>query len=73
VFAFLPHDERWKKLYSEDFSVDEMKTIIGALDQTMWQAGFMAEKALGRADRRQRQSNRVLNTWPGCAAGEKEK
>jgi hypothetical protein len=47
VFAFLPHDQRWQKLYSEDFSVDEMKTIIGALDQAVWQAGYVAEKHWG--------------------------
>ena len=47
MFAFLPHDERCKKLYSEDFGVDEMKTIIGALDQAVRQADFMAEKRWG--------------------------
>ena len=67
VLAFLPHDERlkrlsllptcgtkfyrfdgaWKKLYSEDFSVDEKKTIIDALNQAVRQAGFKAEKHWG--------------------------
>ena len=67
VLAFLPHDERlkrlsllptcgtkfyrfdgaWKKLYSEDFSVDEKKKIIGALNQAVRQAGFKAEKHWG--------------------------
>ena len=67
VLAFLPHDERlkrlsllptcgtkfyrfdgaWKKLYSEDFSVDEKKKIIDALNQAVRQAGFKAEKHWG--------------------------
>jgi hypothetical protein len=67
VVAFLPHDERlkrlsllptcgtkcyrfdgaWKKLYSEDFTGDEKKKIIGALDQAVGQAGFKAEKHWG--------------------------
>jgi phosphomannomutase len=67
VLAFLPHDERLKrlsllptcgtkfyrfdraqkkKLYSEDFSIDEQKTI-GALDQTVRRAGFVADKHWG--------------------------
>jgi hypothetical protein len=66
VFAFPPHDERWKKLYSEDFSVDEMKTIIGALDQPVWQAGFMAEKHWGEPieDR----DSQIASSAPGQAA-----
>ena len=67
VLAFLPHDERlkrlplllscgtkfyrfdgaWKKLYSEDFNVDEKKTIISALDQAERKAGFKAERHWG--------------------------
>ena len=67
VLAFLPRDERlkrlsllptcgtkfyrfdgaWKKLYSEDFTAAEKKTIIGALDQAVRKAGFEAEKHWG--------------------------
>ena len=67
VLAFLPHDERlkrlsllptcgtkfyrfdgaWKKLYSEDFNVDEKKAIISALDQEVRKAGFKAERHWG--------------------------
>ncbi len=67
VLAFLPQDERlkrlsllptcgtkfyrfdgaWKKLYSEDFTAAEKKTIIAALDQAVRQAGFEAEKHWG--------------------------
>ena len=67
VLAFLPHDERlkrlsllptcgtkfyrfdgaWKKLYSEDFSVDEKKTIIDAINKAVPKAGFKAEKHWG--------------------------
>ena len=67
VLAFLPHDERlkrlsllptcgtkfyrfdgaWKKLYSEDFTAAEKKTIIAALDQSVRKAGFEAEKHWG--------------------------
>jgi HAD superfamily hydrolase (TIGR01484 family) len=67
VLAFLPHDERlkrlcllptcgtkfyrfegaWTKLYSEDFTGDEKKTIIAALDQAVRQAGYIAEKRWG--------------------------
>ncbi len=67
VLAFLPHDERlkrlsllptcctkfyrfdgaWTKLYSEDFTAAEKKTIIAALDQSVRKAGFEAEKHWG--------------------------
>ena len=67
VLAFLPHDERlkrlsllptcgtkfyrfdgtWKKLYSEDFTVDEKKTITDAVNRAVIQAGFKAERHLG--------------------------
>ena len=67
VLAFLPHDERlkrlsllptcgtkfyrfdgaWKKLYSEDFNVDEKRRIIAALHQAVEQAGFTAAKHWG--------------------------
>jgi HAD superfamily hydrolase (TIGR01484 family) len=67
VLAFLPNDERlrrlfllptcgtkfyrfdgaWKKLYSEDFTIDEKKTIIAALDQAVRQAGYTAEARWG--------------------------
>jgi phosphomannomutase len=67
VLAFLPHDERlkrlsllptcgtkfyrfdgaWTKLYSEDFTAAEKKTIIGALDQAVRKAGFEVEKHWG--------------------------
>ena len=67
VLAFLPNDERlkrlfllptcgtkfyrfdgaWKKLYSEDFTGDEKKAIIAALNQAVRQAGYTAEKHWG--------------------------
>jgi phosphomannomutase len=67
VLAFLPRDERLKrlsllptcgpkfyrfdgagkKLYSEDFTAAEKRTIIGALDQAVRKAGFEAERHWG--------------------------
>ena len=44
---FYRFDGSWKKLYSEDFAVDEKKKIIGALDSAVQQAGFKAEKHWG--------------------------
>ena len=40
-------DGAWKKLYSEDFTAAEKRTIIGALDQAVRKAGFEAEKHWG--------------------------
>jgi HAD superfamily hydrolase (TIGR01484 family) len=37
----------WKKIYSEDFTVDEKKKITGALKQALESAGFKAEPAWG--------------------------
>ena len=67
VLAFLPHDERlkrlsllptcgtkfyrfdgtWKKLYSEDFTVDEKKAITDAVNKVVIQAGLKAERHWG--------------------------
>ena len=41
---FYRFDGAWKKLYSEDFTVDEKKAIIAALDRAVRQAGYTAEK-----------------------------
>ncbi len=41
---FYRFDGAWKKLYSEDFTVDEKKAIIAALDHAVRQAGYTAEK-----------------------------
>ena len=44
---FYRFDGAWKKLYSEDFTVDEKKAIIAALDHAVRQAGYTAEKHWG--------------------------
>ena len=46
---FYRFDGAWKKLYSEDFSPDEKKSIIGALTQAVRQAGFDSEKHWGES------------------------
>jgi HAD superfamily hydrolase (TIGR01484 family) len=40
-------DGGWKKLYSEDFTADDKKKIISALDRAVDQAGFRAQKHWG--------------------------
>src|SRR5208337_1051100 len=50
-----------KKLYSEDFSVDEKKTIIDAINTAVPQARLRGGKTLGRLDRRSRQPNHFLS------------
>ena len=44
---FYRFDGDWKKLYSEDFSADDKKKIISALDQAVDRSGFRAEKHWG--------------------------
>ena len=44
---FYRFEGAWKKLYSEDFSAAEKKTIIAALNRAVDQAGFRAEKHWG--------------------------
>ena len=44
---FYRFDGAWKKLYSEDFTVDEKKAIIAALDHAVRQTGYTAEKHWG--------------------------
>ncbi len=41
------YDGAWQKLYSEDFSVDEKKTIIDAINKAVLEAGFKTEKHWG--------------------------
>ncbi|MCS3733161.1 HAD-IIB family hydrolase [Mucilaginibacter dorajii] len=37
----------WKKIYSEDFTVDEKKKIIDSLNQAVEKSGFKADKTWG--------------------------
>jgi phosphomannomutase len=39
----------WKKIYSEDFTTDEKKKIIGSLQKAVQAAGFKVEKVWGEA------------------------
>jgi len=93
VLAFLPHDERlkrlsllptcgtkfyrfdgaWKKLYSEDFNVDEKKAIISALDEAVRKAGFRADRHWGEPIE-DRDSQITFSAWgPAAPLDEKEK
>ena len=44
---FYRFDGDWKKLYSEDFSADDKKKIISALNQAVDRSGFRADKHWG--------------------------
>ena len=44
---FYRFDGDWKKLYSEDFSADDKKKIIGALDRAVDRSGYQSQKHLG--------------------------
>jgi HAD superfamily hydrolase (TIGR01484 family) len=44
---FYRFDGSWKKLYSEDFTAEDKKKIIGALDQAVDRSGFRADKHWG--------------------------
>ncbi len=47
--AFFQYAGEWKKLYSEDFTADEKKAIVSALDQAIGTAGFQVDKTWGEA------------------------
>lgn len=44
---FYRYERTWKKLYSEDFSADEKKTIIDGLNKAIDQSGYRAKKHWG--------------------------
>jgi phosphomannomutase len=44
---FLRYDGDWKQLYAEDFTADEKKKIIDALNKAFDQSGFRPEKHWG--------------------------
>ena len=44
---FFRYAEGWKKLYEEDFTVDEKTKIIASLRKAVAEAGFKAEKVWG--------------------------
>jgi hypothetical protein len=44
---FYRFDGGWKKLYSEDFTADDKKKIISALDRAVDRSGFRADKHWG--------------------------
>jgi phosphomannomutase len=44
---FFQYTDRWKKIYSEDFTADEKKKIIDALNRALATAGFKVEKVWG--------------------------
>ena len=47
---FYRFDGAWKKLYSEDFTDDEKKTIVAALEVAVRQSLLHHRKSLGRTD-----------------------
>ncbi|MGA3210447.1 MAG: HAD-IIB family hydrolase [Terriglobales bacterium] len=46
---FFQYNGDWKKLYSEDFTTNERKKIIGSLEKAIEMAGFRVEKIWGEA------------------------
>jgi len=44
---FYRYDDGWKKLYAEDFSPEEKKQIIAALDRALDETGYRPEKHWG--------------------------
>jgi phosphomannomutase len=44
---FYRFEGAWRSLYSEDFSIDEKRSITGALNKALDQSGFRAEKHWG--------------------------
>ncbi len=44
---FFRYAEGWKKLYEEDFTVDEKTKILASLERAVAEAGFKAEKVWG--------------------------
>jgi phosphomannomutase len=46
---FYEYDGSWKLLYAEDFSADQKKKIIAALNEAVDKSGFKAEKTWGEA------------------------
>ena len=70
---FYRFDGAWKKLYSEDFAVDEKKKIIGALNSAVRAGRLQGGEALGRPDRRSRQPDYIFRSGSGGAVGRKGK
>lgn len=46
---FFQYRAEWKKLYAEDFSLDEKEKIVNALTEAVATAGFQPEKTWGQA------------------------
>ncbi|MGB7611053.1 MAG: HAD-IIB family hydrolase, partial [Candidatus Acidiferrum sp.] len=46
---FFEYKSDWKKLYSEDFTADQKKKIIGSLKKAVAEAGCKVEKVWGEA------------------------
>lgn len=46
---FFAYDGGWQKLYAEDLSADQKKTIIDALDKAVDESGFKAPKTWGES------------------------
>ena len=46
---FYEYDGSWKLLYAEDFSAEQKKKIIAALNEAVDKSGFKAEKTWGEA------------------------
>jgi HAD superfamily hydrolase (TIGR01484 family) len=44
---FFQYTDRWKRLYSEDFTADEKEKIVSSLNKAVTIAGFKVEKAWG--------------------------
>jgi HAD superfamily hydrolase (TIGR01484 family) len=44
---FFQYKDDWRKIYSEDFTADEKREIVGSLTKAIAQAGFKAAKVWG--------------------------
>ena len=70
---FLQYEDKgWKELYAENFTADEKKKIIDALNKALDQSGMREKKHWGEVNRRSRQPDHHVRPRPGSAAGGEE-
>jgi hydroxymethylpyrimidine pyrophosphatase-like HAD family hydrolase len=70
---FFKYHNKWKKVYSNDFTADEKNRITTSLTKIIEKEGLATKKKLGRHHRRPRESNNFFCFRPASAIARKRK
>ena len=68
---FFQYNGDWKKMYSEDFTIDEKEKIVSSLEKAVDTGGFQGRESLGRSHRRPGKPDHIFRIRPAGPLGGK--